>query len=194
MAMPAALRRRWTAEEVRELQPHWPAWPRYELIDGELHVTPSPGNRHQLAVTELVVLLDPYVKARRIGRAYTSPADIELEPGSVLQPDVFVIPPFDESIEEPTWKDVKSLLLSIEIISPSSIHTDRVEKRDQYLSMAVEEYWVVDIEGGQVERWFKGRPDVEVAREQLVWWPAGARDSLTIDLSELFRAIRRFPR
>lgn len=194
MAMPAALRRHWTAEEVRNLQEESRPWPRYELIGGELYVTPSPGGWHQVAVTELVLALAPYVKAQAIGGVLTSPADIELEPGSVLQPDVFVVPRLEEPVEMFSWKDVTSLLLSIEIISPSSIRTDRVEKRDEYLRMAVDEYWVVDLDGSHVERWFKGKPKVEVAREELTWSPAGASEPLTIDLPELFRAIRRFPR
>lgn len=121
-----------------------------------------------------------------------SPADIELEPESVLQPDVFVFPLMSSAIENPSWKDITSLLLAIEIISPSSIRTDRVEKRDQYRSMAVDEYWVVDIDGLHVERWFKGRPGVEIARGDLVWRPRGATSPLVIDLPTVFRAIRRF--
>jgi Uma2 family endonuclease len=193
MGMPATIHHRWTAEEVRNLQDESRAWPRYELIGGELYVTPSPGGRHQVGVTELLLELAPYVREQRIGGVLTSPADIELEPESVLQPDVFVIPRFAEPIEDWTWTDVRSLLLAIEIISPSSARTDRVEKRDQYLKMAVEEYWVVDIEGRHVERWFKGRPNVEVTRETLVWQPTGARAARTLHLPTLFRAIRRFP-
>jgi Uma2 family endonuclease len=194
MAMPAMLRRRWTADEVRNLQDESRAWPRYELIDGELYVTPSPGFRHQAGVQEIVAVLRPYVIEHGIGGLLTSPADIELEPESVLQPDLFVFAHLDERVEDPTWKDIRSLLLAVEIISPSSIRTDRIEKRDQYLKMPVDEYWVVDMEGLHIERWFKGRSSVEVARDELTWHPAGARAALSVDLPELFRAIRRFPR
>ena len=194
MAMPAVLRHRWTAEEVRNLQDESRAWPRYELIGGELYVTPSPGFPHQAAVTQLVTVLAPYVAAQRLGGVLTSPADVELEPESVLQPDVFVFPPLDDSIEKPSWKDISSLSLAVEVISPSSIRTDRVEKRDQYMKMAVDEYWVVDIDGRHVERWFNGRPNVEVARDLLAWHPAAASEPLTIDLIALFKAIRQFGR
>jgi Uma2 family endonuclease len=194
MAMPAVVRRRWTANEVRTLQDESRPWPRYELIDGELYVTPAPGFRHQAGIMEIVAVLRPYVTANGLGGVLTSPADIELEPESVLQPDVFVFPMLDESIENPSWKNITSLLLAVEIISPSSIRTDRIEKRDQYMKMTVDECWIVDIDGLHVERWFKDRPNVEVARESLTWVPAGARAPLTIELSSLFRAIRRFPR
>jgi Uma2 family endonuclease len=190
MAMPVATHRRWKVEEVRNLQDESRAWPRYELIDGELYVTPAPGFRHQAAVAVLLGILRPYVDANHLGGVLTSPADIELEPESVLQPDVFVFPPLDA--EQPDWRSITSLRLAIEVISPSSIRTDRREKRDQYLKMAVDEYWVVDVEGGYVERWFKHRPDVEVARSTLVWHPAHAAAPLSIDVEAMFTAIRNY--
>jgi Uma2 family endonuclease len=192
MAMPVATHRRWKAEEVRNLQDESRAWPRYELIDGELYVTPAPGFRHQAAVLELVVILRPYVVGNKLGGVLTSPADIELEPESVLQPDVFVFPPLD--VEQPEWRSITSLRLAIEVISPSSIRTDRTKKRDQYLKMAVDEYWVVDVEGGHVERWFKHRPDVEVARSTLEWHPANAAAPLSIDLDAMFATVRNYGR
>jgi len=192
--MPAAVRHRWTVEEVRNLQDESRAWPGYELIDGELYVTPSPGFRHQAAVQELTSVLRPYLAAQRVGAALTSPADIELAPGSLLQPDVFVFPPIDADVDRPSWKDITRLLLAVEVISPGSVRIDRVEKRDQYMRLAVDEYWVVDLDGARVERWYRDRPHVEVARNDLVWLPRGADAPLVIDLPAVFSAIRRFGR
>src|SRR5687767_7182275 len=78
MAMPALdltdRRRRWTAREVRELIAASPlATPRYELVDGELLVTPSPGYAHQRAVGELLVALAEHLRTEGIGEAITSP-------------------------------------------------------------------------------------------------------------------------
>jgi Uma2 family endonuclease len=189
MAMPAAVRHRWTAAEVRNLQDESHAWPRYELIDGELFVTPSPGVNHQRAVMQLVARLLPYVTAAGFAEVLTSPADIELEEESILQPDVFVFPRIGPEIEKPTWKNVTALYLAVEVISPSSVRTDRVEKRDQYMRMAVDEYWVVDLDGRHVERWFKNTPSVEIAQQALVWHLRGAQEPLTIDLPRLFADI-----
>src|SRR5688500_3468111 len=85
MSMPASSRL-WTVDEVRAMQDEDRAWPRYELIDGELLVTPSPRLVHQRAVTLLVVALHPWVEANGLGEVFTSPADIELESGTVVQP------------------------------------------------------------------------------------------------------------
>jgi Uma2 family endonuclease len=50
MSMPAQPLRphRWTIDEVDRLAEERPeSSPRYELVDGELLVTPAPGGRHQ---------------------------------------------------------------------------------------------------------------------------------------------------
>src|SRR5438067_10348503 len=91
MAMPA-VERRWTAREVRHLISESPlASPRYELVDGELLVTPSPNRAHQLAVKALVRVLDDYVEGTATGRVLHSPFDVELGPDSVTQQGVFVV-------------------------------------------------------------------------------------------------------
>ena len=88
MAMPAVRARPWTAAEVRQLIADNPALtPRYELVDGELLVTPSPGAPHQRTVRMLLGLLDAYLTSNRLGEVYVSPSDVELEPEFISQPD-----------------------------------------------------------------------------------------------------------
>jgi Uma2 family endonuclease len=96
MGMPASTesRKRWTADEARALTAANPLLtPRYEVIDGELLVTPSPNRYHQAAVARLLIALGEYMRAQRIGHTLTSPFDVELAADTVVQPDVFVLPP-----------------------------------------------------------------------------------------------------
>ncbi len=183
--------RRWTTAEVRPLLEESRRWPRYELIDGELIVTPSPGWPHQFAVAEILSVLHDYLKEEDAGVAITSPADLELKPDTITQPDVFVTSariPGDP--DKPiTWADIKSLNLAIEIISPSSLHVDRVIKRDFYLSSGVAEYWIVDLDIRMIERWTPSRETPEVLRKSLEWRPVGSLSPLTIDLVQLFESI-----
>src|SRR4051812_20310650 len=100
MAMPAESARRWTAREVRELIAASPlATPRYELVDGELLVTPSPAAPHQMAVAKLLVALSAYLDSERVGYVITSPSDVELEPEFITQPDILAVPALE-------WKRV----------------------------------------------------------------------------------------
>src|SRR5688500_8620625 len=81
MAMPAGATRRWTAREVRDLIAAQPLYtPRYELVDGELLVTPSPAPPHQIAVRLLIVALSEYLDREPVGDVLHSPSDVELEP------------------------------------------------------------------------------------------------------------------
>jgi Uma2 family endonuclease len=176
---------------VRDLIDESRAWPRYELIDGELIVTPSASYPHQIAVGEILLAIKEYVLAEKVGLAVCSPADLELQPDTITQPDVFVLPAaaFPETDDTPSWADFTDLLLAVEIISPSSVRTDRIVKRDFYLRAGVAEYWIVDLDARIVERWMPDRETPEILRGIFEWKPAGADSPLIIDLVELFNTI-----
>jgi Uma2 family endonuclease len=182
--------RRWTAAEVRALQDESHPWPRYELVAGELLVTPAPRGAHQRAVGLLFAALNAYVEAERLGEAVLSPADLELEPENVAQPDVFVVPSTAGLLWR-EWTDVKRLLLAVEVISPSNARDDRSTKRDLYQRARVPEYWVVDLDARVIERWRpdNGRP--EILRHELAWEPDGARAPFMLDLTGFFARVLR---
>jgi len=162
MAMPARSAKRWTANEARRLnEANALAWPRYEVIDGELLVSPAPRLLHQRAVKTLLFVLEQQLIGRREIEVLTGPADIELEPDSTLSPDLFVFPGV-EGRRVRHWTEVTSLLLVVEVVSPSTARTDRVKKRDYFLRNDVGEYWIVDLDARVVERWKHGdtRPDM----------------------------------
>jgi Uma2 family endonuclease len=190
MGMPATERtKRWTAEEVRAMQDEDRAWPRYELVDGELLVTPAPRPVHQRAVRQLLLALHPYVTAHRLGEVLTAPADIGLEPESVVQPDVFVVPGSGGPPAR-SWTDVRALLLAVEVLSPGTARQDRTRKRRFFRRMGVPEYWMVDTEQRIVER---ARPDddrVELADERLRWQPAGAAEPFVLELAGFFARVQ----
>ena len=190
MVMPA-IRRHWTTEDVRALINEESAWPRYELIGGELLVTPAPATPHQLAVGEILIRLYAYVSAQALGVAFVSPADLELRPGTIAQPDVFVVPNGGVSPGEGViqWRDVEKLLLAVEVISPSSVRTDRVEKRDYYLDSGVPDYLVIDVDGRMFEHWSDTRDTPLALLDTWRWHPPGATEPLTIRLPEFFDMV-----
>jgi Uma2 family endonuclease len=178
-------RRQWTREEVLALPDDRN---RYELVAGELLVTPSPRAVHQDAVTSLFRLIDPYVSDHHIGHVSLAPADLELRPGEIYQPDLFVVPWVDGR-KPRQWREYGVPLLVVEISSPSTARYDRVVKRSAFQSAAVSEYWIADIDARLFERW---RPDdtrPEIALEQLVWHPDPAPEALTVDLHQYFANV-----
>lgn len=190
MGMPA-YSRRWTAAEVRELTDESRHWPRYELIDGELLVTPAPRPVHQIAVGALFRIIADYVDAQGLGLTLTSPADLELEAGSITQPDIFVVPSAYSRDAGPLreWSQVRALLLAVEIVSPSSVRSDRVTKREFFQRVGVPEYWVVDLDARVVERWRPTDLAPEVLLGDLEWRPDGSTAPMTLDLTAFFTKV-----
>ena len=184
MAMPAQPME-WTVDMVRALPDDGN---RYEVIDGELFVTPSPSLTHQNAVLELALLVAPYVREHAVGRAVISPADVLVYgPRKFVQPDLFVVPLVNDAPAR-AWTEVGRLLLTVEVLSPSTERTDRRRKRHVYKEKGVPEYWVIDTDARTVERY---RPDdsLEILSESLEWRPDHEVAPLLIDLPAYFDRV-----
>jgi Uma2 family endonuclease len=161
---------------------------RYEVVDGELLVTPSPSDLHQRAVMALALLLDPYIRLLRLGETLSSPADLELDPFALVQPDLFVRGLVDGRLPR-GWKPLAPLLLVVEVLSPSTARVDRTTKRVRFQRARIPEYWIVDLDARMIERW---RPDderPELLADSISWQPAASADALAIDLHALFARI-----
>ncbi len=183
MGMAALLESEWTAERWRALPEDGR---RYEVLDGELYVSPAPTPPHQRVVEELFLLLRPWSKSERVARVGMSPADIEFSKHRVLQPDLYAIPMRTRPPRE--WSESRDLILAVEVLSPGSARADRHRKRLIYQSEQVAEYWVVDPDARLVERW---RPDdhrPEILSDTLSWTPVSNGPTLSLDLPALFRA------
>ena len=183
MVMPDTARR-YTIEEVL-------AFPsdgnRYELVDGELLVTPAPTRRHQRIAGDLYGLLYGYLKANPgIGEAMFSPADLTFGGRGLAQPDVFVVP-----VEErgPRWEDIRTVILAIEVVSPSSAQSDRVTKRRLYQEAGVITYWVVDPDARVVEVWHPEDTRPEIVTDVLRWRVRPDALELEIALEAVFRDV-----
>ncbi len=188
MAM-ATLVPRYTAEEIR----HFPDDRlRYEVIRGELFVTPAPGTPHQRAVGELYRLLQEYLERYQLGEAIVSPFEVEFAEDTAVQPDVIVILN-DRADRLAPERFYGAPTLALEVISYSSKRTDRLQKRLLYQEEAVPEYWIVDAELRRVERCTPGAAEPELLTERLVWAPVAAIPPLTLDLPALFAKIYRSP-
>lgn len=184
MGMPAQ-DTNWTLEMVRALPEDGK---RYEVLDGALLVSPAPSFRHQRAVSLLYEILAPYTRSHRIGETLTSPADIELSPTRMVQPDVFVIP---ADVKTASWQDVTRLLLAAEVISPSTARWDRFDKRTAYQDKKVPEYWAVDLDARAFERWRPADVRPELLDSELVWHPVAESPPLAINLVKYFDDVWR---
>src|SRR5947209_1355320 len=121
---------------------------RYELIDGEVYVTPAPNTRHQDVVLRLAVLLYQHVERHGGGRVYVAPTDVVLSTTNVVEPDVLFLT--DAEIAKITRPNIQGApRLAIEVLSDP--RHDRVRKRRLYARFGVPEYWIVDPDSERVE-------------------------------------------
>ena len=174
----------WTAAELREIPDDRN---RYEIIDGELFVTPSPSPGHQRLSVRFFVAIHPYLEAHGIGEIVYAPADVELADDTVVEPDLFVVPQIKGKPPR-SWKDAGSVLLVIEILSPGTARVDRTVKRLRYQRERISEYWIVDGDARLVERWRPTDDRPEMIADKLEWRPDAAVTSLVIDLPKLFES------
>ena len=138
---------------------------RYEIVDGDLYVSPAPTPFHQTVSRRLQFQLMSQLEIT--GRAYVfnAPIDLILDDETVVQPDLVVV-----SMEQ---RDVISkrgiegaASVVVEILSPSTSSNDRVLKRLAYARHRIPEYWIVDPTAGQVEA-YRLEADGYVLRERL---------------------------
>jgi Uma2 family endonuclease len=128
----------------------FPEGERWEVIDGEAYVVPSPNRRHQLVAGEIHRQLANYLKDHGGGEVYIAPFDVVLDESDIVQPDVVFVAGADMDVltdanvrGTPTWV--------VEVLSPSRPERDRRLKFGRYERFGVAEYWIVDPSDEAVE-------------------------------------------
>lgn len=121
---------------------------RYEILEGDLYVTPAPSPLHQRVSKRLQRLLEAYFEDRGIGEVFNAPIDVILTPHDVVQPDLVVVTNraqvSERGIEGPPT-------VAVEILSPSTRDQDRGVKSRRYAALGITHYWIVDPEESRIE-------------------------------------------
>lgn len=115
---------------------------RYELVAGHLELmSPSPSPKHQLVASEIYKQID--FDCRKDYVALFAPIDVILSPSDVRQPDIVLLS--RQRMDILTNRGIEGPPdLMIEIISPSSMKRDKIDKLVTYAYFGIPEYWIVD--------------------------------------------------
>jgi len=144
MTVPAALR--FTYEDYLLL----PEDRRYEIIDGDLFMTPAPTPYHQLVSKRIEWLLEKHVRENRSGEMLHAPCDVVLSATDVVQPDIlFIAADRLAIIGEKYISQAPDLV--VEVLSPSTAERDQVLKTKAYARFGVRELWIAAPEGRTIE-------------------------------------------
>ena len=115
----------------------------YQIIGGELYMTPAPTPYHQEISLNIAMTLREFVNEHLSGKIYTAPIDVILSMTDVVQPDLVFVA--KDRLNIITKKNiVEAPDLVIEILSENTESIDRKKKMDLYEKHGVKEYWIVD--------------------------------------------------
>jgi Uma2 family endonuclease len=128
-----------TYEDYRKLPEGAP----YQLIGGELVLTPAPGTYHQVVSMRLENQMVNFVTARQSGIVLDAPVDVYLGESETYQPDIIFIGRDRMEIIEPERINGSPDLV-VEILSPSTAYYDLRKKFKTYEQSGVKEHWIVD--------------------------------------------------
>ncbi len=116
---------------------------RYEILEGEIFVSPSPATKHQIVSANLLSILHQYVHKHKLGQVLAAPMDVVLSRTNVVQPDLLFVSKARKNIV--TEKNIQGAPdLIVEIVSETSAEQDRTTKKQIYARHGVKEYWLID--------------------------------------------------
>ena len=123
----------------------------YQLIGGELIMSPSPTFFHQEIIANILEKLRPFVRKNGLGQLALSPLDVHLTEDDIYQPDLIFIRKENLPLIGPHDRIHFVPDLVIEILSPSTAYYDYSHKKAVYCERGVKEYWIVDPEDKTIE-------------------------------------------
>ena len=119
--------------------------PRYQLVEGELYMSPAPNRYHQVISRNIEFMLLKYLEAHPLGELYHAPFDVYLSEHDVFQPDVVFVK--KENFGALTDAGVEGTPDFVaEILSPSNAYLDKKPKLRVYARTGVRELWLADPE------------------------------------------------
>jgi len=127
---------------------------RYEIVRGELYMTPSPGERHQDVLRKLLSEMNQFVESRKAGKISIAPFDVVLSFTDIVQPDLFFIAADRLEIIKPK-NMVAAPDLVVEVLSEHTKTLDRTVKFTLYERAVVKEYRIVDPEAQTAEQYVR---------------------------------------
>jgi Uma2 family endonuclease len=118
---------------------------RYELIFGEIVMSPAPTTKHHYVLSELNDHFKRHVHTHRLGRVFFAPVDVRLSVHNVVEPDLFFVRRERLEVVKDNYVEGAPDLI-VEVLSPSNRRQDIVRKAALYTQFGVPEYWIVDPE------------------------------------------------
>jgi len=136
---------------------------RYEIIEGELIMSPAPFTIHQEIIGTIYFEIRKFIQTEKTGKVFLAPTDVILSGFNIVQPDILFIS--RENFQIITEKNINGVPdLIIEITSPATGYYDFSGKKDLYEKFGVQEYWIVDPLKQRVEIYYHNGQKYELSQ------------------------------
>lgn len=125
---------------------------RVEYLNGDIIMTPARSPHHQIISGNLSILLGHFAKEKSLGVVLAAPLDVVLaREAQIIQPDLIFVAKARAAKLLGKAAVNGAPDLAVEILSSSTVRTDRKIKLPLYARHQVPEYWIVDPEDQSVE-------------------------------------------
>lgn len=159
----------------------------YELINGELVQKSSPSPNHQRISRKLLLQMVAFVEENQLGEVFYAPIDVFLDNHNAPQPDlVFVSTGKKALVTDDGIMGPPDLV--VEIISPSSVKRDRMDKMRLYGKHRIPEFWLIDPNNTSVEVYVfqEGDYGVFALAAQTGTVQSGVLQGFSVDVQTIF--------
>lgn len=160
----------------------------YQLIEGELVMTPPPGTLHQIIARNLFIKISALVEKNSAGLLLFAPVDVYFDDENAFQPDiVFVSKQRRDIVKDDGIHGAPDMV--IEILSPSTAYYDIKKKYKLYEKFGVREYWIVDPEMKSVELYSltQGKFQMSAGLSEQGTVKSGILEGCEMSLEDIFR-------
>ena len=127
-----------------------PAGAPYQLIGGELVLSPAPETEHQRTARKLTTRMAVFAEDHDLGEVFDAPTDVYFNEEETYQPDILFVPwDREKIIEKGRINGAPDLV--VEVLSPTTAKADLTSKFEIYERYGVKEYWIIDPEDNSVK-------------------------------------------
>ena len=163
--------------------------PYFQLLDGDLYMSPSPRRYHQKLILRLAVILQTYLDRHPLGEIYVAPSDVVFTQDTILNPDIYFVSRERAGILTEQGAEGAPDLV-VEVLSPSTAKLDVGRKREVYAECGVREMWVVSpkTRGVEIYRFAENAGEPVAILEEGDTLASPLFPELAIPISDLFRS------
>jgi len=113
-----------------------------ELLDGYVEILPVPSLVHQFLARLMFLQLHEFVEKSHLGIVMSAPTRVRVSDHRYRVPDILFVSAANSNHRQAQFWETVDLV--VEVICPDDPDRDLIDKRSDYASAGIGEYWIID--------------------------------------------------